>query len=1094
MRKKIFIILLCCAIAVAMAVGGAMWWTARYLRTPEFRAELASLVLDATGHNATLSGELSVSFFPWFGLRAGEVRLDNEAGFGPEPLLAAKEISAHIKVLPIFDKRLVFDTLELGQASLNLALDKEGRGNWEGLVAHLREQENATDKADAYFRKITVRGVRLAESAIRIDDSRHNHSYIMTAVDLRTGRIEAGKPLPFTVTTDFTWPRPGLTAHLEGTGKLHWSKNDHEPLLTDTKVQGEVGGTFMPKSSPSAGITTELSVVDGKHLKLSDVRLRLLGSDVTGEITFVDVTERFKLDAKLNLGRFSPRAVINAYWPGTIAHDHKGALASAEGRLDIHADVDQLVFETPGFSVDESRLKGKVRMGFDEISGLDFDLDADKLDADALHAAFNSNATGSPLVVEDLPMNYLREVKGEGRIGAGQLKLAGVAAQNAVLSWQAGGGAHKLVLKPVKAQGGTIGADFATSFAVGRGGQNAQAKDSDKGKAKTPPPGKPDPKAAAPDAKPGQTVLGWTGNLVMDDVDAKKVSWLNGTGFTISGKMDLRLHAEVKPTHFPAKTRLAVVLRRATGDAQASLGASQLDWASDAGKARSAARRMHFSSIQAQTHFTQTSAGDADWAVQLDGGFSAVGTTPVMNLETKVSGQLISRQGRTRLAGASVSGRLKGWFLPKAEPEAVFSARGGLDISSQSLSIAQSSVQAFGLSMTAALAGTKVLDPGWSLGGRVRCQDGDPRRALGALGFRPPKGADKRSLQRVSGEADLSTSARGLTLSRITGQFDTVPFAGSYSLQDFSAPRHSLALSGGNFDLDRYLPAPPPPKRGSAPERPTPEPLPVDALRELNLDANVALRSFKLRGLTTRDFKASASAHGGSLAVKPLGGNFYGGTLSGEFSAQAQQNGMQTRLALVAKDFQAGGFMLGWAGKEVVTGKADLFLDVTGEGATDQDVLRSLGGLGSFKVVDGSYAFGSSGDAPARTPSPALAGRHAGGAAPAAMSAPPRNGTPFSLAQAHFKVHGGVFRTEDFRLDSPGRVVRGKGGFCPAEESIDVGLTASMTGMPDVPIRVHGRLRDPEMDISTGALIGNTIKELLGLPLKPVKFFKDLLF
>ncbi len=79
-------------------------------------------------------------------------------------------------------------------------------------------------------------------------------------------------------------------------------------------------------------------------------------------------------------------------------------------------------------------------------------------------------------------------------------------------------------------------------------------------------------------------------------------------------------------------------------------------------------------------------------------------------------------------------------------------------------------------------------------------------------------------------------------------------------------------------------------------------------------------------------------------------------------------------------------------------------------------------------------------------------------------------------------------------MEAPSMVVTGKGRFSPAEDSINLTLSASMTGMPDVPIKVFGRLKDPEMEIPTGALIGNTIKGILGLPLKPIKFFKDLLF
>ena len=119
---------------------------------------------------------------------------------------------------------------------------------------------------------------------------------------------------------------------------------------------------------------------------------------------------------------------------------------------------------------------------------------------------------------------------------------------------------------------------------------------------------------------------------------------------------------------------------------------------------------------------------------------------------------------------------------------------------------------------------------------------------------------------------------------------------------------------------------------------------------------------------------------------------------------------------------------------------------------------------------------------------------------PAALAATPqpgaphRPGTPFWVASARFNVSGGVFENKDFRLEGPDNIVTGRGSFSVAEDSINLNLNANMPGVPDVPIKVFGRLRDPEMNIRAGMLINNTIKEILGIPLKPIKFLKDLLF
>jgi len=164
-----------------------------------------------------------------------------------------------------------------------------------------------------------------------------------------------------------------------------------------------------------------------------------------------------------------------------------------------------------------------------------------------------------------------------------------------------------------------------------------------------------------------------------------------------------------------------------------------------------------------------------------------------------------------------------------------------------------------------------------------------------------------------------------------------------------------------------------------------------------------------------------------------------------------------------------------------------MFLDLEGTGATDTEYLRTLEGMAGFKIVDGSYAFaGNSEAAQQKRATPP-------GATPQAGAAH-RVGTPFWAASAKLTVSGGVFHTKDFRLEGPDNIVTGRGNFSVAEDTINVNLNANMPGVPDLPIKVFGRLRDPEMNIRSGMLITNTIKEILGIPLKPIKFFRDLLF
>ncbi|MBA4356296.1 MAG: hypothetical protein C0405_01065, partial [Desulfovibrio sp.] len=896
MRRKLILILLGGLAALLLLTGGAVLWASHYMRSPEFRTEFAKLMQEATGQEVGIKGELEVSVFPWLGLSARGVVLGNAPGFGPEPMLTASSFSARIRVLPLFSRKLSLDMLELTDATVSLRIDATGTGNWEALVQRIRAGESALGTQDTRFRKVNIRGVRIAGGKASLADEKRNQSYVASALTLSTGRIESGTPLAFALACDFHWPRPGLDSRLEVTGQMRWDEATGRPLFSETVARGEVGGTFLPANSPRAAVAAHLSLEEGeRHLRLSGLRVKVLGADLTGELTFLDFLDRFELRGQVTAARFSPRGVLNAYFPHTIPADYQGALASAEGPVELSANEDEMTFTSPGLKLDGAHVRGKVRLGFGDKPGLDFSLSADRLDVDAYVAALHANATGKPTLAGDLPLVYLREVVGQGRVAAEALKLAGVTVQGAQLEWQAAAGAHRLLLRPAKAEGGQLTAELATAFS----------------------------------GTPESPVLGLAGNLRLEGADPRQVSWLARPGSSVSGRVDLRLRGEVQKAPLAPTARLSQLLRRATGEGSLNIAPATLEWGEGKtpapGKPADQSKRMSFSSLVAQARLSSAPAGDADWAVQAEGVLSAVGTKPLLNLDGRFNVQARpTPRGGIALVNANVSGRLKGWFLPKRENEASFSGKGSADFSAQTLTLSAASAQTCGLNLTGSLGGAQILGSNFSLGGHLRCLDGDPKRVLAALDMRPLKPSDRRALTRITGEADLAVNAKGVALTNLNAQVDDTSLRGNYSVQG-SGPgsdvlKQSFSLQAGALDLDRYLAAPEvlPRRAGRAEQRPAPEPLPVEELRDLALEGSISFRDFKLHGLVARRLKAGVLARNGTLIVKPLAADFYGGDLTGEINAQAMPHDMQVRLSLAAKGFQAGGFMLGWAGKEYV--------------------------------------------------------------------------------------------------------------------------------------------------------------------------------
>lgn len=1054
-----------------LAMGVGIAWTARYMRSPEFRSELSLLVQHATGRAVSIDGELEVSVFPWLGLTAHGLVLGNAEGFSLSPMLRANIIEARVRVLALLQRELVLDTVELRDVNLDLAVLPDGRTNWESLIERYRAEEASQQGVGQSFRKVSLRGIHIAGGSATLQDDQHNHRFEFRELALRTGLIETGKPMPFTLSSDVNWPRPALEGRIQLSGKLEPATSQRTSLLSETTVQAEVGGRFLPKGAARAGLTASLELLEGnKHLKLSGLRLKALGVDGAGHVTFHDFLDGFRMTGQLATSRFDPRAVLNAYWPHAISHKHSGALKVVEGKLDIEANTEELAFHNADIRVDDARLRGKARLGFGEKPGLDFSLHADTLDVDAYAAALHSNSTEQPLVVDDLPMNYLTEVVGKGRVQAENFTLAGVPAKGVEITWSAENGLHRLGIQPAKAQGGVVSADATVQFAETGGG------------AKTP-------------------VLGLGATLRMDGVDARQIAWAKGPGFSLSGRTEVRARVDLPKTPLAPTTKLAQVLRKLSGSASGTVAGAALDWAEQpakGGRPLKAAQRMNFSSLQAQVKLTPAQAVDEAWVAQTDLSVSAVGTKPLVNLDAKASGLVRAglRGSGLKLQNALISGKLRGWFLPARESEATFSGRGTLDVDAQTLAMASSSVQIYGLNIIGPFTVSKLFGSEFLISGRVHSQDSDPKRLLAALDIRQPKASDKRVLAKLAGDADLSLNIKGFQLGNVNAQLDDTPLRGSFALANYDKPRLSFNLQAGPLDLDRYVAAPVPAAEAARRPPPPPDPLPVDSLRDLIADGTIQFRAFKFYGITARGLVATVKAADGLLKVKPLAGKFYGGDISGELMAQAQKQSMQVRLSLAAKDFYVSPFMIGWAGKEYATGKADMFVDVGGTGTTDQEVLRTLEGMSGFKVLEGSYVLtGAQEQSSQRRPPPgATAQSGPSGQAGVSGQGGKRPGTPFHMASAQFRVRRGQFQSDDFRMEAPNMVVTGRGVFSLQEETIDFALSASMTGIPDVPVRVRGRLRDPEIAIPPGMLIDNTIKEIMGLPFKPFKFLKDMLF
>lgn len=102
----------------------------------DYRDEISAQVKRATGRDLVIEGDLGLSVFPWLAIDVGKTRLGNAPGFGDEPFASFERARLSVQLLPMLLHREVsIGTASLDSLHLNLAVARDGRSNWQDLLA-----------------------------------------------------------------------------------------------------------------------------------------------------------------------------------------------------------------------------------------------------------------------------------------------------------------------------------------------------------------------------------------------------------------------------------------------------------------------------------------------------------------------------------------------------------------------------------------------------------------------------------------------------------------------------------------------------------------------------------------------------------------------------------------------------------------------------------------------------------------------------------------------------------------------------------------------------------------------------------------------
>ncbi|MFH1557492.1 MAG: AsmA family protein, partial [Pseudomonadota bacterium] len=202
-----------------------------------------------------------------------------------------------------------------------------------------------------------------------------------------------------------------------------------------------------------------------------------------------------------------------------------------------------------------------------------------------------------------------------------------------------------------------------------------------------------------------------------------------------------------------------------------------------------------------------------------------------------------------------------------------------------------------------------------------------------------------------SAHADIPKQRASLAFST---KFDDSTVTGKASLAKFSPPSYVFDVNVDRLDVDRYTGAK---SQGSGVSDATAgkaEPaLDFSALKSLQANGSVKIGSLKLANLKAQNVRLEAKAGGGRLELNPLSASLYQGTMSGSMSlvaAAAPQIAVRQNLAGIS----IGPLLKDAVDNDMLEGRGNVALDVSGQGETVSAIKKALNGSVSLNLADGA--------------------------------------------------------------------------------------------------------------------------------------------
>lgn len=300
---------------------------------------------------------------------------------------------------------------------------------------------------------------------------------------------------------------------------------------------------------------------------------------------------------------------------------------------------------------------------------------------------------------------------------------------------------------------------------------------------------------------------------------------------------------------------------------------------------------------------------------------------------------------------------------------------------------------------------------------------------------------------------------------------------GSVQVANFAKPAIKFDLSSDNLDVDALLGTPPATgpaeadaSQGAAASEDVQIELPMQTLRDLDIDGTLKIAQIKVQNLRMSDLDIKLKAQNGLVSMKPIKLNTYGGKVETSVVLDAKSDIPKYGVTKSIQGVQVGDLLKDFSGEATIVGTLNAEANLTTRGEWLSKLKQNSNGTLNLAFLDGAVnGFNI------RQSIDAAKAKFSGKEAPPAETLK----TDFSSLTISGVIKNGVFLSDDLDLQAPLLRVGGKGNANLNTEEIDYQVNAklveSIEGQQgdssddlaglEIPVGIKGPFNAPKIDV-----------------------------